>query len=69
MHVICYYEISKHAHLHLQQFCTEETDRADTTPFLVYAHEATYILTKALSASVDNALMGVQQQLATNCVC
>ena len=64
-----YYEISKHVHIHLQQFCTEETHDVVTTPFLVYAHEATYILTKALSDPVDNALMEVQQQLTTSCVC
>lgn len=53
----------------LQQFCIEETDDVVTNPFLVYAHEAAYILTKALSGPVDNALMEVQQQLTTSCVC
>ena len=74
MHVIhynYYCEISKHVHMYiyLQQFCIEETDDVVTNPFLVYAHEAAYILTKALSGPVDNALMEVQQQLTTSCVC
>ena len=53
----------------LQQFCIEETDNVVMNPFLVYAHEAAHVLTKALSDPVDNALMEVQQQLTTSCVC
>lgn len=70
MHVIhCKYycEISKHVHMYiyLQQFCIEETDDVVTNPFLIYAHEAAYIL----SGPVDTVLMEVQQQLTTSCVC